>query len=408
MTDDRSIERAARSWLEAGPTQAPSRAVEAALLRIETTPQERDLRIPWRFSAMPMPARVAVAAVIGVLFVGGAVFMLGRPGQPAVGGPGPSPSVSAAPSPTPSPSPAARISAPARTMGDWQAILDSPLTNKPEVTGRIQLSIDWQNGVSSWIQTEAGEQIFMSDSVAAPTGEIDLVAADGSIGCRKGDLGRYAWNRSPDGLFLTLTTIDDACAARAEAYSRTWVHSLTAVTDGGMGVFPSGGWIQLTLPSMRWALDDTSLHNFDAGDPKTEFLAITNPEGYDQPCSTGGRTPIPQAAIGGATAVSAYTDYLRTRPGFDATVTDTRVDGYPAVGVTLTPDASLACPSGSYAIFSDGIKREIDPFQPHSFWIVNVGASTFILHYDGLGVTAADAQTVIDSVKFLGDQLPKP
>ena len=36
MTDDRSLERAARSWIEAGPTRAPDRAVEAALLRIET------------------------------------------------------------------------------------------------------------------------------------------------------------------------------------------------------------------------------------------------------------------------------------------------------------------------------------------------------------------------------------
>ena len=36
MTDDRSLERAARSWIEAGPTRAPERAVEAALSRIET------------------------------------------------------------------------------------------------------------------------------------------------------------------------------------------------------------------------------------------------------------------------------------------------------------------------------------------------------------------------------------
>ena len=54
-----------------------SRAVEAALLRIETTPQERDLRIPRRFTQMSMPARVATAAVIGVLAVGGAFYLLG-------------------------------------------------------------------------------------------------------------------------------------------------------------------------------------------------------------------------------------------------------------------------------------------------------------------------------------------
>ena len=39
---------------------------------------------------MPMPTRLAAAAVIGVLAVGGA-FYLFQPGQPAVGGPGPTP-----------------------------------------------------------------------------------------------------------------------------------------------------------------------------------------------------------------------------------------------------------------------------------------------------------------------------
>ena len=35
MTDDRTLERAARSWLEEGPNRAPDRPVEAALSRIE-------------------------------------------------------------------------------------------------------------------------------------------------------------------------------------------------------------------------------------------------------------------------------------------------------------------------------------------------------------------------------------
>jgi hypothetical protein len=105
MTDDRSLERAARSWLEAGPTEAPDRAVEAALLRIQTTPQERDLRIPWRLPKMTTRARVATAAVIGVLAVGGALFMLGRPGQTGVGGPGPTSTLTASPSPTAPPTP---------------------------------------------------------------------------------------------------------------------------------------------------------------------------------------------------------------------------------------------------------------------------------------------------------------
>ena len=97
MTDDRSLERAARSFIEAGPTQAPDRAIEAALLLIETTPQERDLRVPWRIPSMITPARVAVAALVGVLLVGAAAYYFERPGQPAVGVPGPSPAATASP-----------------------------------------------------------------------------------------------------------------------------------------------------------------------------------------------------------------------------------------------------------------------------------------------------------------------
>jgi hypothetical protein len=96
MTDDRSLERAARSFIESGPTRAPERAVEAALFRIETTSQERNLRVPWRIT-MTIPARVAAAAVIGVLAIGGTLFLIGRAGQPDVGGPGASASPSASP-----------------------------------------------------------------------------------------------------------------------------------------------------------------------------------------------------------------------------------------------------------------------------------------------------------------------
>lgn len=106
MTDDRSLERAARSFIESGPTQAPERAVEAALLRIETTSQERNLRVPWRIT-MSIPARVAAAAVIGVLAIGGTLFLIGRAGQPNVGGPGASASPSASPTSSVPPSIAA-------------------------------------------------------------------------------------------------------------------------------------------------------------------------------------------------------------------------------------------------------------------------------------------------------------
>jgi len=102
MSDDRTIERSARAWLELGPTQAPDRAVEAALRTIDVTPQERDLRIPWRFPTMNPLARVAVLLTIAFVAVGAGLYLL-QPAPSSVGTP-------------PSPTPAAFTSTPAATQ----------------------------------------------------------------------------------------------------------------------------------------------------------------------------------------------------------------------------------------------------------------------------------------------------
>jgi hypothetical protein len=104
MTDDRSLERAARSWIEAGPSRAPDHVVAVALDLIATTPQERDFRVLRRIN-MPTYARIATAAVIGVLAIGGAFFFIGRAGDTNVGAPVPSARQSNSPSNSASPSP---------------------------------------------------------------------------------------------------------------------------------------------------------------------------------------------------------------------------------------------------------------------------------------------------------------
>jgi hypothetical protein len=105
MTDDRSLERAARSFIEPGPTQAPDRPVEAALLRIQTTNQERDWHVPWRTRPMNQTTRLlAGAAAIAVVLLGGVLLL--RPGGstgPAAQPPSSAPSASpAATGPLPS------------------------------------------------------------------------------------------------------------------------------------------------------------------------------------------------------------------------------------------------------------------------------------------------------------------
>jgi hypothetical protein len=110
MNDDRTLERAARSWLEAGPTEAPDHAVEAALLRIQMTHQERDVRVPWRAQFMfGINSRLLVAAAVAIAVAVGGVLLLRPGGNSSVGGPSAAPTssntTSTLPSPTIRPSP---------------------------------------------------------------------------------------------------------------------------------------------------------------------------------------------------------------------------------------------------------------------------------------------------------------
>ena len=123
MTDDRSLERAARSWLESGPTEAPDHAVDAALLRIQTTRQERDWHVPRRTRPMTMTVRLLAAAIaLAVVAVGGVIIL--RPGGGTdVGTSTPHPTVSIAPSIAPaSAGPSSTAAGSAGPLDDYHTI----------------------------------------------------------------------------------------------------------------------------------------------------------------------------------------------------------------------------------------------------------------------------------------------
>lgn len=102
MNDDQAFERATRAFLEDGSDRTPAAAIDAVLLAVRTTPQERDLRIPWRTAPMPKPMRL-VAAIAIIVVVGVAAFSLLRPSPGVDGASTPSPAVSpSAPAPSPS------------------------------------------------------------------------------------------------------------------------------------------------------------------------------------------------------------------------------------------------------------------------------------------------------------------
>jgi hypothetical protein len=250
--------------------------------------------------------------------------------------------------------------------------------------------------------------------VAAPPGEIDLVSTEGQAGgCTIGDMGRYRWSRSADGLFLTLTKVEDACAARAAVLDRTWVHPLDAVNDGGPGVIPfAGRWLQLTLPSRRFAMggsvESPDIHLFDDQAASVRLVVIKDPLGFAKPCSTTDHSTIsiPRTTAG-------FVSYIRTLPGLTASTSNATVDGRSAVHVSVRPngkpqcgvmgafhsmDASVVPPEGEW---------DLVPADLHSFWIVGVDPDTYLLWYEGGGVRAGDEQAVISSAKFL-DKLPTP
>ena len=71
MSDDPRFDQAARSWLELGPTRVPERTLEALLLAIETTPQQRGLTALWRTPRMlAFATTAAVAAVLTLITLG--------------------------------------------------------------------------------------------------------------------------------------------------------------------------------------------------------------------------------------------------------------------------------------------------------------------------------------------------
>ena len=84
MTPDRDFERVAAAWLANGPQEVSDRVLDSVADQIHLTRQRRARRAPRRFPTMTTPTRVAAAAAIGVLAIGGAFFVL-RPDRSAVG-----------------------------------------------------------------------------------------------------------------------------------------------------------------------------------------------------------------------------------------------------------------------------------------------------------------------------------
>jgi hypothetical protein len=87
MTDQQDLDRLLGAFFAEGPEELADRVIDAALDQIDHTRQRRAPWMPLSFPRMNIFMRVAAAALVGVLAVGGTIYLI-RPGQPAVvGGP---------------------------------------------------------------------------------------------------------------------------------------------------------------------------------------------------------------------------------------------------------------------------------------------------------------------------------
>ena len=93
MTTKRDPDAILAAWLDEGPTDLPDVTRRAILTALPTTSQARRGRFaPWRFAQMKGYSRLAAAAVVAIVAVGGAVYLF-LP-RSHVGPPSPTPTAS--------------------------------------------------------------------------------------------------------------------------------------------------------------------------------------------------------------------------------------------------------------------------------------------------------------------------
>ena len=62
-------------WLEDDPNHAPRVAMDTVLAAYPSIPQRRAWRAPWRYITVTTPMRLAAAVILGLLAIGGALYV---------------------------------------------------------------------------------------------------------------------------------------------------------------------------------------------------------------------------------------------------------------------------------------------------------------------------------------------
>ena len=192
------------TWMDQGPTVAPSRIAEATRAEIRTTHQRRATWWPVRRPmTMNTTLRFAVAAaVVTLAALVGFTFLNNQIGTE--------------PTPTPNPSESA--------SGPLPAGLNHPFIGEPRsipgLTSDPAAAILNFDGTTFRFGT-GQRDILISEAAVTDSGQLILTTVVTRDGCNAGDEGLYDFSFSPGASHMTITGTDD-CAARLAALVGTW------------------------------------------------------------------------------------------------------------------------------------------------------------------------------------------
>ena len=405
MTDDRTLERAARSWLEEGPTTAPDRAIDAALSRIETTRQERDLRVPWRNPIMNRYLLPIAAALIVVI---GGVYLLTRPSS-IIG-----PQASATPA-TPTP-------APPSIVGTWETQFTSQDMLDAGVIGHVATDPDDYGHFRLTFTADQWQLSHLSPVpwVATP----EPYSVDPGV-LHVGQPGDSTYNARYTVTETTLTFEPQAqISLMVKPWTRVTPEPLAASVPGASellsgdvgrsltaGIYRPRGFaveLAITLPPGGWKMTSLSLGGvgFESPAVLNSNVALFVIDGvYPDPCHPQPEPePINPGADGVVAALSGLRDFAVTEVA-DVTVGGLRGKAFRFGNSIDTAAAGCAANPLPFATVDqdgEGTIVDVEMFggETDRFWALDSGGTTIVIAVTDAPAIVADAQPVIDTLIF--------
>lgn len=218
MNSKRDFDRAVDQWLDEGSDVTPPEVINAVLLAVRSTPQERDFGVPWRTRSMTPYLRVAAVIALVVIASTAAISTFGPWGSGSGGT-----------NATPSPSPA--LLARGDFVTNVGEVVELEATREGStVAGRMTVSAQGQNEPYA----------FTVDLQCARTTEDGLIMIGGVTTDRTGQEGPLEGTWA--GIFLERGSPVGASSWRQVSPAASCLAFLNEQLMREIETHPGGGW----------------------------------------------------------------------------------------------------------------------------------------------------------------------